>query len=328
MAQMNKQSIIVGSTRAVGTVSVDSGSIRAEGGPIRPQLIVPVTIQMNPVPDNSMVAICWLSARLSTDPNAFPHTAICQPISQQLVTGFHAHSSPHGTTDHTEHLRFFLNPEEVEDVEKRRHADNTELFTLYLGLDAIVAGIKTFNSISPGQTPEQTPWGLQYGMFSQVLPFWTTQVSPVMVQIEQSIWVRNVLPGLGYNRARLIELLFPPPLPDHASAAAQFDKAKRALDERRYGDCILECRGLLKMWEKRYGGNMKRRVAEIIADDRKWPNGDIRRDLLDTLWKEVGDVANAPHHPEGGVNSQVFDGRDARLMLLLTAALSEYVERQ
>jgi hypothetical protein len=59
-----------------------------------------------------------------------------------------------------------------------------------------------------------------------------------------------------------------------------------------------------------------------------WPEGDIRRDLLDTLWKEIGDVANAPHHPEGDVNAELFDARDARLILLLTATLSKYVERR
>jgi hypothetical protein len=123
-------------------------------------------------------------------------------------------------------------------------------------------------------------------------------------------------------------MTFPPPLPDHTSAASQFDKAKRALDERRYGDCIQECRGLLNMWEKQYGATTKQRIAEIVAMDRGWAEDDIRRQLLDVLWKEIGDVANAPHHPEGDVNAELFDGRDARLLLVLAAALSEYVERR
>jgi hypothetical protein len=80
------------------------------------------------------------------------------------------------------------------------------------------------------------------------------------------------------------------------------------------------------MWEKQYRATSKRRVAEVVADERQWPANDIRRQLLDTLWKEVGDVANAPHHPEGDVNAELFTGRDARLLLLLTAALSEYVQ--
>jgi hypothetical protein len=328
VAQINKQSILLGGGRIVGTVSVDGGAVRAEGGPIRPQLVVPVIIEMNPQPDEAMLAVVWLFARLGFDQHASPHQIVCQPISHQLMTGFHTHSLPHGSTDHTEYLRFFLTPAEVEDVERRRQGSSTEVFQLFLGLDPLIAAMKSYNSYGPGETPEQTPWNIQFGLFSQVLPFWTSQVSPVWINIEQSTWVRNVLPGLGYDRLRLLELTFPPPLPDHSNAAAQFDKAKRALDERRYGDCIQECRGLLNMWEKQYGATAKQRIAEGVAGERGWPEGDIRRQLLDTLWKEVGDVANAPHHPERDVNAELFTGRDARLLLILTAALSEYVERR
>jgi hypothetical protein len=162
-------------------------------------------------------------------------------------------------------------------------------------------------------------------MYAEVFPFWTTQVQPVQINIEQSTWVNNVLPGLGYDRLRLIELNFPPPLPDHDNGAKQFDNARKALDERRYGDCIDKCRGLLNMWEKQYGATKNRRVADVISDERGWTEDDVRRQMLDQLWKEVGDVANAPHHPEGNVDAELFERRDARLVLLLTAALSEYV---
>jgi hypothetical protein len=80
------------------------------------------------------------------------------------------------------------------------------------------------------------------------------------------------------------------------------------------------------MWEHQFKSTKARRVADIVASDRRWPDGDIRRQLLDVLWKEVGDIANAPHHPEGDVDAELFDEKDARLVLLLTAALSEYVE--
>lgn len=326
MAQVDQQHITLGGGRLVGTVSVDGGAVRGEGGPIRPQLVIPLTLDMNPQPDEAMLAVVWLHARLGFDQHASPQQIACQPISHPLVDGFHARSLPDGAADHTAHLRFFLTPAEVEDLERRRHAGNPDVFQLYLGLNPIIAGMKTYNSFDPRRAPEQTPWGIQFGLFSQVLPFWTVHIKPVRVQLEQSTWVRNVLPGLGYDRLRLLEMTFPPPLPDHTSAASQFDKAKRALDERRYDDCIQECRGLLNMWEKQYRTAGKRRIAEIVADDRQWANGDIRHQLLDTLWKEVGDVANAPHHPEGDVNAELFTGRDARLLLLLTAALSEYVE--
>jgi hypothetical protein len=34
------------------------------------------------------------------------------------------------------------------------------------------------------------------------------------------------------------------------------------------------------------------------------------------------------HHPEGNVNAELFNDSDVRLILLLTAALSKFVERR
>jgi len=193
---------------------------------------------------------------------------------------------------------------------------------------SLTNGLRTHNEMVPDVEQEPSPWDMNLGLYSEVLPFWDSRIDVTLIQVEQSRWVTDVLPGLGYNRIRLLEMTFPPPLPGHTSAVAQFDKAKRALDERRYGDCILGCRGLLNMWERQLGATAKKRIAEVVAADGAWPEGDIRRDLLDTLWKEVGDVANAPHHPEEDVNAEIFEGRDARLVLMLTATLSEYLERQ
>ncbi len=324
---VHSQTITIGN-RSVGEIEIDGSAVRGEGGPIRPQLVVPLKLQLNPTPVDAQLAVCQVSARLSADQNASPHAAVCQPVSLSLMDGFHARSIPHGPNDHTVQLRFFLSPAEVEDLERKRHAAGGEVFTLYCGIDLIVAGLKTFNSLSPGKAPEPTPWEINFGMFSQVMPFWTTRVHPVWMQIEQSTWVRTVLPGLGYDRVRLLELTFPPPLPDNGRAARQFDKARQALDGRRYGDCIQECRGLLNMWEQQFKSTKARRVADIVAGDRRWPDGDIRRQFLDVLWKEVGDIANAPHHPEGDIDAELFDERDARLVLILTAALSEYAEPQ
>ena len=197
MAQVNKQNITVGSGRIVSTVSVDGGLVRGEGGPIRPQLVVPLGIQMNPMPEEATLAVCSVTAWLSTDMTAMPHQMICPPTSRSLIPGLYAHSFPSGPTDHTVELRFFLSQVEVEDIEQRRHAVNDGLFQMYLGLEVVVAGVEIFNSFGPGQAPKPTPWPVQYGLFSRMLPFWTTQVSPVWVQIEQSRWVREVLPGFA-----------------------------------------------------------------------------------------------------------------------------------
>ena len=327
MAQISKQSITVGGNRIVGNAWVDGGSLRGEGGPVRPQLVVPLTIQMNNTPADAMMALCWLRAGLSTDQHASPHLSIGQPTTELLLNEFPVRSLPNGSLDHTVQLRVRLSPADIDDLEKKRHAAPGDIFTLYLGLDGIVAGLKTYNQIptKQGTNTEQSPWPMDYGMFSQVLPFWHTNISPVWVSIESSTWVRDVLPGLGYDRSRLIEISFPPPLPDHPSAASEWDKARRALDEQRYSDCVSECRDILAMWQSQLKATKNRPVAAVIAGKRGWSESDGRTGFVDSVWNAAVDIVNAPHHPEGQPAEQKFDVSDARLMLMLTASLSEYV---
>ena len=79
------------------------------------------------------------------------------------------------------------------------------------------------------------------------------------------------------------------------------------------------------MWKGQLGATKEKPLAAVIAERRRWPEGDGRSAFLDSVWKAMTDVTNAPHHPEGEASSQQFDVADARLILLLTAALSAYL---
>jgi hypothetical protein len=302
---------------------VDGGGVRGEGGPLHPQLVVPLTIEMASMPAEAMVATIWVRCTLLT--MAIPRSVVTQPATEMLMEGFPARSLPHGAPSHTAQLRFFLTPSELEALERHRHAASGDPFMLYLGVEAVVAGLRTHNQVNPGQPIEPSAWDHSFGLVSEVLPFWNTRIEPVWVGIEQSTWIREVLPGLGYDGSRLIEIDFPPSLPDHPSAAGEWDKARRAFDERRYGDCVAECRDVLSMWNRQLGATKTRPLATVIGEKRGWPAGDSRLAFLDAVWKAATDVMNVPHHPEGRTAAQQFEAADARLMLLVTAALSGYV---
>jgi hypothetical protein len=324
VAQVAKQSITVGGGQIIGSVRVDGSAVRGEGGPTSPRLVVPVAAEVEQRPAGAAIALCWLRGRLSTDPTA-PATAIAQPATELLLHEYPVHSFPEGSSEYTVLLAFALTAAEVEELERRRHAQPGDAFALRLELDAVSAGLTTYNQIPVAPDAEVLPWGYEYGMVSELRPFWRTNIMPIPFTVEQSTWVRDVLPGLGYDRARLVEVQFPPPLPEHRSAAREWDKAQRAMDERHYDDAVEECRDVLAMWEKQLGATSKRRVAGVIAEQRGWADDDARIAFVDGLWKATNDLVNAPHHPEGTEATQHFDAADARLTLLLTAALSEYI---
>ena len=269
-----------------------------------------------------MIALVWLRAVLSLTENVTPQSILSSPATELLIDNFPLRMLPKGGTDRTVMLRFVLSADEIERLEAHRHSVSDDVITLHLSVDAVAAAVTTHNS---GITPTPTPWDRNYGMFSDIRPFWNTKVDPLRFTVQQPTWVRDVLPGLGYERRRLLELRFPPALPNHKSAAREWDRARVAFDSKRYGDCISECRDLLSMWIKQLGATKAKPVADMIADREKWSADDRRRGFLDGLSKSATDLANAPHHPEGHAQEHEFGPKDARLMLLLTAALSEYV---
>lgn len=210
MPQIQKQSILVGN-HSVGTVGVDGGGVSGDGNPSTPQLSIPVSIQMHTTPAESMVAVIGLCARLSSESTPSPAATVCPPTTALLASGFPVRSLPTGTLEHTVVMRFFLAAEQVAALERHRHDSSGDVFTLYLHVELVVGGLITHNQMNPGVDTEKTPWDFQFGMFSQVLPFWNVQVQPVIVAIEQSKWIRDVLPGFGHDRVRLMEMRFPPP---------------------------------------------------------------------------------------------------------------------
>ena len=315
--------------QSIGQISVDGAVVRAEGGPINPQLVFPLEVQLNNQPDEAMLAIGRVRGLLGTDQNVQPATAICPPVCEDLIgtnPAFRVTSRPHGQGTSTVELRFFLTPSQVEELERRRHASHSDVFNLYLRLEPTVIGLQNFNRQQPGSTSEPRIWDTKYGEYAEIAWFWAANQPPVLrVDVETSTWVRSVLPGLGYDRLRLVEVTLPPPLPDRPNAAAEFDKAEAALDARRYEDSVSACRGLLAMWKGLLDATDAHRVADVMAERLGWTADDGRRQFLDALWKAATDFVNAPHHPEGAGQATWIDYRDARLALLVVGVLSEYV---
>lgn len=316
--------ITVGS-RHTGTVTVDPTEVRGEGGSSRPQLIVQAKLELENRPADSQLAIIRMKASLHSDQVASASKMVCAPVDISLIDNMNYRSFPEGP-DHanTAELRFLFTLHELAALETlRHHSQAAGGLNLTLRIEPVIAGIHTLGQFN--QPPDSSPWGNQHAMHSQMFIFWNVSVNVVQVQISRQTWIKKVLPGVGFDRLRLMEVMLPPPFPDHVSAAREFDAARRALDELRYEDCIGHCRGLISIWGKALGSSKDKRLADAVAERLRWDESDPRRQFLDDIWKSATDLANIPHHPEGQDSKRSVEVRDARLFFSLVAGLSEYL---
>lgn len=108
-------------------------------------------------------------------------------------------------------------------------------------------------------------------------------------------------------------------MPETPSAAREWDRARRALDDGRYDQRGSECRDLLALWQRTLRATRADPVAAVVARARGWSDDDVRRPFLEGLWRSLLDLVNGPHHPEGSDTVQEYDAADARLVLATTA---------
>lgn len=224
---------------------------------------------------------------MGTDQNVSSATAVCPPISLDLfgTSGFQLYSRPSGQHPTRIELRFFLTFSQLAELERRRHCGGGLSFSLYVGVEPTVVGLQNFNELAGGEAPASPLWSAKtHGQYSVPAVFWSTDLWPVLrVDVPTSTWVQQVLPRLGYDRARFMEVKFPPPVPGMPSAAERFDEARASLDACRYEECIAACRDVLEVWERHLGANRSNTVASILASHFDWPEGDAKRGLIDDL---------------------------------------------
>ncbi len=324
---MTEQYLLVNNAQSAGSVAVDQSRIRGEGGPKRPQLVIPATVAMAVCSDDSALALTELRASLRPETSAFPWDTVGRQSTLDLADGFLGWSRPDIENKHPIELRISMSSVDVEEIEHRRHLDPDGRTRLALFLDPVVEGVRHFNQQLPGrESLNAGPWDQpRFGMYSQRFTFWSSTIQPIPLTIEMSQWVEAILPALGYNQLRLIELVLPPALPGHNAAAIEFDKARLAFDQRRYAECVAACRGLVAMWNRLLGADKSNQLGSVIGDRLHWPEGDKRRTFLTETWVAVIDMVNVPPHPEGQPNPQHYSSDETRLIFREVAVLSEFL---
>jgi hypothetical protein len=186
--------------------------------------------------------------------------------------------------------------------------------------------LKTTYGGVPVATPaDEDPFDRQFGIHSVRSHFWSVRIEDLTVSVEPSTWVNRVLPAFGFEHARLVEVAFPPPLPQVGHAAESFADALRAYDRGEHRSAIDKCRTVFHAWEQQLGASKAAPVAAAIAKTRGWPVADPRRIFVDELWKTLKTYVDAGHHVADQAQPPNADAADARLCLMTIAVLSEHL---
>lgn len=278
-----------------------------------------------------MIALTSLTGYLHLGDSFNPATHIGLPSTIDLLRGLPVRSVPGGSSPYVVDMRFQLSMAAVHRLEAARHASPDDAFLLSIRFEGPLVWLHhTYGEarVSPRQpvmTDEDDPFQAQLGLHSMFSHFWTTDFDRLNLAVESSVWISKVLPGLGIDHVRLLEVAFPPGLPDIGNAAKAFDEAQRAFHARRYEDCIGKCRGIIQAWNKQLSATKQQHLSQIVGDRLRWPADDPRRKILDALWQSLLDAGNAPHHPD--VLDALYQptAHDARLHLMMTAVISEYL---
>jgi hypothetical protein len=315
------------SNHGVGRVSVDPATVRGEGEAHDARLVVPV--EMSSQPEERQLALTRLAGTLHFDQPDIPGCRVGLPDSADLTYNMPCRSLPDGSMPHVVELRFPLGLSLIEKIEWHRHANDDCEAVLLLHLEATVVWLHTTHGSPPMAATPHAEAGrdaaARFALHSEMSTFWLPRVDHLRIAIDQAQWIRNVLPGVGYDRVRLVEFTLPPSLPDVARADAGFGQLLYAFDSGQYDDAVAASRGILAAWRSYIGATKQSPVASTVADRLQWPATDPRRALLDQLWKTMTDLANVPHHPEGQTEAFEPTAADARLQLMLAIILSDYL---
>jgi hypothetical protein len=312
--------------KGVGDIMVNPADVRGEGGAAQPALVVPITVRMNPHPKEEQIGMLLLEARLAigTTPSSRQVGLVDR---HDLRPGMHVVSVPDYSPSNGVDLRFVLTPAAVEEMDRHRHASGGSL-QLCVGFKTVLAWVRAYNEVVPGAPGDpKIPFAPLYGMLADTTIFWSSQVGDLVFAVEQSTWVDKVLPNVGHDDVRLIEVRLPIEM-DDADARAAFGRQLRNLDTGAYHQSVAASRALLHAWEKRLGALPKNRpVAQVIAESEGWAPDDPRRTFLDSLWAAAKDMANAAHHEADQAALVELGEPESRTHLLVTAALSEWLGR-
>ncbi|GFP24771.1 hypothetical protein HKBW3S25_00208 [Candidatus Hakubella thermalkaliphila] len=287
-------------------VRVEVTEIRGEGGPVYPQIAVPLEFVLSAAEERSGEIMFYDFLQVSGS-LFLQNPAVKIGDSKSEFSPYRVLSS---NQSYTYRLEIPLTQYRIERIEEARRGD----IQLRLDIDTSVA---LYNK--PLRLTIQIGEPISEGF---VTGFKRARCS-LNFAIPQSHWIDKVLPGLGYGKTRIIEI----PLPEKAfpeifpQALDELSHAQRYFNEGDYDKTVAHCRNAIEPVKKEL-----EKFREQIASDTEyeWVKtlAEETFNWLDKLYKKTRDLTSKSHHiPSVGH----FSRHEAESIILVTTALLNYV---
>lgn len=320
---MSSANIQVG-THLIGEITLKENQVRGEGGPYNPRLVVPVEINLHQRPAMQAIAVTSLTYTFYCG-EISPSTQIAEPVTHDLTASFPARSNPHGPSRSYLEMHFQASETMIVQMEARRHRSPDTTFQGWVTISASIAWMVAAGGEAPGAgslrpMPDYS-FEMTMGICVSVAPFLETSVGNLSIRLPASTWIDKVLPGLGLDHLRLVEIALPRSggaVP--GEVVPHFDAARRDYDFGRHRECIQKCRDVRNLIEKHLGASKAHPVGDALADLAGLPLPQDQRRFLNQCWIALADLTSAAHH------QMAYSTADARACLLLTAVLLEYLQ--
>ena len=288
----------------IATVALDTSLIRGAGGTGYPRLIFRLDWKLSAMKDSNVDY--WILSAGAQLFNGQDYDKIADAIAKPLCFALTSIES-----QQISELEFPLDRYRVELLEQRRNGDD---MNLRMDMQILLA-----------RFGERTLFGKPETKLPVALNFNIRYQSPISLQVPQSVWLKSVLPGLGYGIINVLE--FPAVALtacnelQHSYSALQRAHTKFTAGE--YDEAIWQCRTAVDPLREELK-KIKDGSPDSLSAEWAEKIGAATVEWLLIFFGKTHGIANTPTHSP---NTGHFSRLDAQMILTVTTAVVAYVAR-
>jgi len=318
----NPVSISLTGTRIIGELSLDENRVIGEGGWADPRLVFILQLTLNPAQPGALLVITELTCSLHLASPASEQNQLSLAQTVNLLYGFNCRAVPGGPFRGQVQVRIPLNQALLTQLERQRALDPEHAFEAVLRVKPTIAWLEQTGNTTPDEYGEHPFKNQQFGPFSRLAYFWYPQVADLAMRVPASVWTQQVLPGIGYEQVRSVEIRLPTSGLLPAEILGYYDTARRHFDLGNYREAVAGCRDVRNAVERHLAAKAAHPVGAIVVERLGLAADAPQRAILAAAWETLRVATNEAHHVPGGAR---LTEADARLCLHLTAIVLEYL---